>query len=332
MFPPIRLRSAFKLGGLSPKEMLTRTWRTMNDHEIMTRAAGVAFYAMLATVPFLAVVLTLAIKLLPDVTQGFSAAHGMGDKTVVQLEETLRSLFPENAFEVVKDQIVRIQQAPPVGLLSIGLLIALWTASSLFVAVIDAMNRIAGVEETRSFIKLRLLAILMTVIEAAILVGSLLLILAWPVLLRWMGVSAPAAAILTAIQWVGVFVMVLVSFAVAYYISPNSEQRWEWITPGSVIGTLAFLLASLGFRIYIQNWTSYEKTYGSLGGVMVLMFWFWITSLVLLVAAQMNKVIEHASPIGKKFGQKVDPTPAPALADAQPETMAEAEAKGTPKL
>jgi membrane protein len=330
VFPPIRLRAAWTLGGLTIKETIARTYRTMNDHEIMTRASAVAFYAMLATVPFLALILTIAVKLLPDVTRGFEAAHGMGDRTVVQLEATLKELFPENAFKIVEEQIIRIQEHPPVGLLSLGLLITLWTASTLFVSIMDAMNRIEGVKETRSFLRLRLVAIMMTLIEAVILVGSLLLILAWPVLLRWMGVSAPTAAFLTVIQWAGLFVAVLSSFAVAFFIAPDSEQRWEWITPGSVVGTICFLLASFGFRVYIQNWTSYDKTYGSLAGVVVLMFWFWITSLVFLVAAQMNKVIEDASPLGKSFGQKVDVTEPPDLAHAEPVTQAETEVQANP--
>ena len=331
MFPPIRLRAAWTLGGLSIKEVIVRTYRMINDHELMTRASAVAFYAMLATVPFLALVLTIAVQLLPDVTRGFAPAHGMGDKTVIQLEETLKDLFPENAYKIVEEQISRIQSHPPVGLLSLGLLITIWTVSTLFIAIMDSMNRIEGVDETRSFLRLRLVAIFMTLIEAVILVGSLLLILGWPIVLRWMGVSsASAAALLTAIQWAGLFVAVLSSFAVAFYIGPDSKQRWEWITPGSVIGTICFLLASLGFRIYIQNWTSYDKTYGSLAGVVVLMFWFWITSLVLLVAAQMNKVIEDASPLGKRYGQKVDVSEPPDLSDVEPVTKAEAEANPLP--
>ncbi len=326
MFPLIRLRAAWTLGGLSVKEVVFRTYRTMTDNEIMTRASAVAFYAMLAAVPFLALVLTIAVQFLPD----FSTTHSMGDKTVTQLDESLHTLFPESAYEIFKEQIVRIKTHPPVGLLSIGLLITLWTASTLFVAVIDAMNRIAGVKDSRSFLKLRVVAIFMTLIEAVILLGSLVLILAWPVLLRWMGVSAPTAMVLTVIQWAGLFTAVLSSFAVAFFISPDTEQRWEWITPGSVIGTICFLLASFGFRVYIQNWTSYDKTYGSLAGVVVLMFWLWITSLVLLVAAQMNKVIEDASPLGKSYGQRVDVASPPDLAQIEPIAQAEAESMDKP--
>ena len=187
----------------------------------------------------------------------------------------------------------------------------LWLASSLFVAIIDAMNRIYGVTETRSFWKLRLTAMVMTVVQAVILVGSLLAIVAWPELVTWIGLSPPAAVLATVVQWFVVLSIVLLSFALSFYVAPDADQRWEWITPGSLAGSFAFLLASLGFRLYVQNFANYDRTYGSLGGVMVLMFWFWISSMVLLSAAQMNKLIEDASPLGKGIGQKKDIPPHP---------------------
>src|SRR5262249_17529149 len=109
------------------------------------------------------------------------------------------------------------------------------------------------------------------------------------------------------------------SFALTFYVGPDAEQRWEWITPGSLLGTVVFLATSSGFRQYVQHFANYDKTYGSLGGVMVLLFWFWISSLVLLSAAQLNRVIEEASPLGKRYGQKTDPTTAPDLRAINPE-------------
>ncbi len=307
-FPPLRLREALSLGGLTVRELAVRTWRKMTEHEVMTRAAAVAFYAMLALVPFLALVLTLTVQLLPDVTGRSSSATGIGHMTVDELRSTLKAVVPREAYAVVEDQIARIQQQPPVGLLSIGLIVTIWLASSLFVAVIDALDRIYGVQETRSFVKLRLTAIAMTVVQAVILIGSLVVIVAWPVIVRWAGFSAPAAVLATIVQWFVVTLMVLLSFALTLYIGPDADQRWEWITPGSLAGSVVFLAASLLFRVYVQNFANYNKTYGSLGGVMVLLFWFWVSSLVLLAAGQMNKVIEDASPIGKSYGQKKDPT------------------------
>ena len=318
MFPPLRLRAALSLGGLSVRELAVRTWRKMNEHEVMTRASAVAFYAMLAAVPFLGLVLILIVQLLPDLSRHVGA-NGMGDRTLHQLEATLAELFPRDITRIVAEQVVRIQKEPPVGLLSVGVLILLWSASTLYTAVIDALNRIAGVKDRRSYVKIRLVATLMAIVEATILVGSLVAIVGWSWILRKLGVSStPSQVLATVALWIGLFVMVALSFAVTFYVGPDADQRWEWVTPGSLFGTVGFLAGSLAFRYYIEKFTHYDKMYGSLGGVMVLMFWFWISSLVLLVAAQINQVIEDASPLGRHYGQRKEPELAQDLLDAEP--------------
>jgi membrane protein len=321
VFPPLRLREALRLGGLSPRELAMRTWRKVLENEIMTRAAAVSFYAMLALVPFLALVLTFAVDLLPDLRDPTGATVGFGNLTVGELRQTLKSLFPAEAYKVVEAQIKRIQEQPKTGLISVSLAVTLWLAASLFMAIIDAMNRIYGVTETRPFWKLRLTAMVMTIVQAAILIGSLLAIVAWPELVTHLGLSRPAATLAIAVQWVVVLIMVLLSFALTFYVGPDADQSWEWITPGSLLGTLVFLAVSLGFRIYVQNFANYDKTYGSLGGVMVLLFWFWISSLVMLCAAQANQLIEDASPIGKDLGQKKDSTSPPDFEAMKPESL-----------
>jgi membrane protein len=125
------------------------------------------------------------------------------------------------------------------------------------------------------------------------------------------------------IQACVIIVMVLLSFALTFYIGPDADQKWEWITPGSIAGSIAFLACTLLFRVYVQHFTDYNKAYGSLGGVMVLLFWFWVSSVVLLTAGQLNKVIEDASPLGKNYGQKTDPTEKPDYAEMAPEMAAD---------
>jgi membrane protein len=318
MFPPLRLREAFRLGGLSVRELTVRTWHKINENEILTRAAAVSFYAMLALVPFLGLVVYLAAQLLPDLT-GATGARGIGNLTVNELETTLKNVLAPEAYSVFEDQIAQLQREPPFGLISIGLAITLWLASSLFLAIIDAMNRIYGVEERRPFWKLRLVAIGMTLLQAMILVGSLLMIVVWAYILKRWGLSAPAAFLATAVQWLVLFVAILLSFALSFYIAPDANQRWEWITPGSLLGTIIFLLVSYVFKIYVEHFANYNKTYGSLAGVMVLLFWFWVSSVVLLSAAQTNKVIEDASPLGKNYGQRIDPTIEPDFESIRPE-------------
>jgi membrane protein len=158
----------------------------------------------------------------------------------------------------------------------------------------------------------------MTLIQAVILVGSLLAIVAWPLILHWLGLSFGGAIVATAVRWIVIVVMVLLSFALTFYVGPDADQSWEWITPGSLIGTLMFLLGSFLFALYVQNFGNYDKTYGSLGGVMILLFWFWVSSVILLTAGQMNKVIEDNSPLGKSTGQKTDPTAPPDFEKIEP--------------
>lgn len=317
----LRLRSAFNLGGLTPRELAERTWKKINDNEIMTRAAGIAFYAMLALVPVLTIILTFAVRALPDLT---GRQGDVGGQTVDQFRQTLSTMVPPEATDLVEAQIRRLQESETqVELISIGLLIAVWSAGSLFLAVMDSMNRVNGVTESRPFWKLRVVATVMALLQAVILIGSLLAIVAWPQIMGWLGLGGVAAAFATVVKWVALFVMVLLSFALAFYVGPDSDQRWEWISPGSIAGTLLFLVASFGFRAYVQNFADYNATYGSLGGVMVLLFWFWISAVVLLSAGQMNQVIEDASPIGKSLGQKVDPTTPPDRDQLAPEPYTE---------
>jgi membrane protein len=318
---PTRLRSALSLGGLSVKELLVRTWKAIDQHEIQTRAAAVSFYAMLALVPFLGLILTLAVQLLPDLTGASDPAKGIGDLTVEQFRATLERALPSEASDEIERQISRLQSEPPVGLISLGLAITIWLSSSLFVAVIDAINRINGVTERRGFIKLRLIAILMTVVQAAILVGSLLAIVGWNWILGWLKLGDSAAILATLTLYPTVLVMVLLSFALTFFVAPDAEQRWEWITPGSIAGALLFLLATYGFRIYVQHFANYNRTYGPLGGVMVLLFWFWISSLILLGAAQVNKIIEEASPLGKNYGQRINVADKPDFESMEPVPM-----------
>jgi membrane protein len=296
-----RPRTTMSFGGLSPTQVAMGTWKRLEEHNAMTWAAAVAFYAMLATVPFLALILVVVVLRLPDLSGAGPRTTGPRNVTVDQLEATLRSLFPNEAYVLVRDQIARIQSEPPLALLSLGAVIALWSASNLFLVIIDALNQTYGVKETRSFVKLRLTAMAMTLLQAACLLGSLVAIVAWPQIVRVLGLEPNGAMawVAMAVRWSTVFLMVLLSFALTFYVGPNAGHRWSWITPGRLTGTIAFLAFCVLFRLYVQNFGSYNKSLGALGGVMVLLFWYWVVALVLLGAAEMDREIEAGSTIGK---------------------------------
>ena len=280
---------AMHLGSLSVRTISVKIWHRIDDHAILTRAAAIAFYAIAALVPFMGLLIALTARWLPWIELRLT-----GDPSFDPLDP-LRALLPADAASFLARELERLQRQPPPGLISFGLAALLWLSSSLFVEIIDAMNVISGVRETRPFWKRRLIAIVMTLSQAGILIAALVSIVAWPLIPAWLGLSRSAAVIATAVHGVTVFFTVLSSFAFALYVAPSYRRRWEWITPGSVLGTLVILASSLAFRSYTQNWANYSATYGSLTGIIVLMSWIWISSVVLLVSAELNQVIADSA-------------------------------------
>lgn len=288
------------------RKVLARTWARIEEHELFTRAAAVAFYALAALVPFLGLILLVVARLLPDLSGLYPGAAGLGvgDLTVEELREFVRATFPAEASGIVEREIARLQALPSASPVSFGVVMTLWLSSSVFLALIDSMNRVLGLQETRSFWRLRLEAIGLTIVQSLVLVGSLAVIVLWPQILARLGFDAPAAAIATGVQWLLVFLMIALSFAIAIRFAPAGSRPWAWYTPGTLCGTVAIILASVGFRFYAQNWGSYSATYGSLGGAIVLLGWMWVVSFVFLAAVAIDAAIgearaeEHSSPEG----------------------------------
>ena len=162
------------LGGLTFRDVCLRTWTKINEHEILTRAAAISFYALAALVPFLALVITLSAWFLPRIARVLpwvkqdAADQGAAAANAIAL---LQDLLPADAASLLGRELATLQEKPPTGIISFGLVALLWLSASLFVAVMDAMNRIMGVQETRPFWKVRLTAMLMTLSQAAILTG-----------------------------------------------------------------------------------------------------------------------------------------------------------------
>lgn len=289
---PSRQRPSF-LGGLSIRDLVVQIYRRLIKHEVSTRAAALAYYAFAALVPFLALILTLCITLLPDL----SAADADGttaQQAVAAFRESLAETLPGGALPIVENQIARIQNDPPVGLISVGLFITIYLASSLFSALMTSFSRIYGVEDDRPLWKFYSIALLLTVLQAAVLIAAFLAIVLWPQVLDWLGLRGTQAWVASAVRSILVALALLLSYSLLFYLGPDARQRWEWITPGSIAGTLVFLATAALFRLYVQNFGSYDKTYGSLGGVVVLLGWLWIMGHVVLAAAALNASVRDA--------------------------------------
>jgi membrane protein len=281
------------LGGLTFHEAAARTWTLFFEHAILTRAAAIGFYAIAALVPFMALFIALTAHWLPWIERRFRGTP------TANLLEPFAELLPDDAASFLSRELSRLETQPPTGLISFGLAVGMWLSSSVFVEIIDAMNFILGVHDRRSYWKRRAIAMIMTLTQAAILIASVLTVIAWPQIVKFLHLSVTGTILATVLHQLTVFVAVLLSFALALYVAPDAEQHWEWITPGSLVGTTLLLAVSLLFRIYTQYWANYSATYGSLAGIIVLMSWVWLSSVFLLTAAELNKVIKDASPLDK---------------------------------
>ena len=281
---------------LSWKELITRTYNEVVNHDAQGLASQLAYYFFLALFPALLCVLAIA---------SFFPLQNFTDEVV----RLLGPFAPQQMIDVIRQEMVKIGESQNGGLLTIGLLGALWSSSAAMVAIASAMNRAYDIEEGRPWWKVRLTAIVLTISLSFLIVIAFTLIVAGPEMADAIGKHLPYGFVVAwawkIVQWPVAFAMAAFGIGLIYYFAPDAEQDWVWITPGSLLATLLWLLASLGFRYYAVNFGNYEATYGTLGGVIILMLWFFITGLVIVIGAEMNAEIEHASPWGKAPGEKV---------------------------
>ena len=225
------------------------------------------------------------------------------------LFRTMGGVMPPEALQLITEQMVKISDDNQAGLLTLGMLLALSSSSSAMVAIIDTLNTAYDVEEGRPWWKVRLTAILLTVGVAFFILAALSLVLIGPTLATRLADTMHLGPLFEwtwkILQWPVLFALASLGMALIYYFAPDVEQEWVWLTPGSMFATTLWLGASLGFKYYVANWGNYTETYGLLGAVMILLLWFYISGLVILVGAEMNAEIEHASPLGKDPGEKV---------------------------
>jgi membrane protein len=221
----------------------------------------------------------------------------------------LGRVAPGEALSLIQEQILKIASGKNGGLLTLGMLGTIWSTSSGMTAIIDTLNQAYDIQESRAWWKVRLLAIGLTIALAVFIVVSFALVIVGPTLAEkvavWAHMGPAFAWTWKILQWPVVFGLVALGMALIYYYAPDAEQQFIWITPGSVFATALWLLISLAFKFYVTNFTSYTATYGLIGGAIVLMLWFYVSALAVLVGAELNAEIEHASPYGKDPGEKV---------------------------
>ena len=259
-------------------------------------AAQLAYYFFLALFP--ALLFFVAVL-------SFMPVSGLLDAVTAMLAR----IAPGEVLKIVQEQLEKIANDKATGLLTLGMLGTIWSTSSGMTAIIDTLNQAYDIQESRPWWKVRLTAIGLTIALAVFIVFSLALVLVGPTVAEKVAVWAHMGPVFTwtwkVLQWPLVFALVTLGIAMIYYFAPDAEQDWVYITPGSILATLLWLLISLIFKFYVANFTSYTATYGIIGGAIVLMLWFYVSALAVLVGAEMNAEIEHASPYGKEPGEKV---------------------------
>jgi membrane protein len=281
---------------LSWRELVKRTGKETLDDDCLGLAAQLAYYFFLALFP--AVLFLLAL-----------ASFFPLDNFIDDIVRTLGPIVPSELLSFLEDQLRRISNADSGGILTIGILGAVWSSSAAVVAIIGSLNRAYDIEEGRPWWKVRLTAIGLTVALALLVVISFTLIVVGPTLAEHLASSLGLGVVFEwawkILQWPLAFFLVSSAIGLVYYFAPDAEQDWVWITPGAVLGTLLWVLISVAFKFYVANFADYNATYGAVGGVIVLMLWLYISGLAILVGAELNAEIEHASPYGKDPGEKI---------------------------
>jgi membrane protein len=281
---------------VSWSELAKRTYREVLADNCLGLAAQLAYYFFLALFPALLFLVAL-ISYLP--------VHGL----LEAMQASLGRVAPYEAMTLIADQIKKIASDTHGGLLTIGMIGTLWSTSSGVTAIIDTLNQAYDIQESRAWWKVKLIALGLTVALALFIVVSFALVLVGPTLAEkvavWMHMGVVFEWSWKILQWPLIFCLVTLGVALIYYFAPDAEQQWIWITPGAVFATLLWVLISLGFKLYVAKFGSYNATYGTIGGIIILLTWFYVSSLAILVGAEMNAEIEHASPYGKDPGEKV---------------------------
>ena len=280
---------------LTYRELITQTIKELVADNGLGLAAQLAYYFFFSLFPALLVGIALA---------SFFPLENFLDRMV----STLGGVVPADVITIIEDQIQKISEGKKGGILTLGLLLALWSSSAAIMGLVDALNRAYDIEDTRPWWRVRLLALVLTLALAAFILVAFALVLLGPTVADHValvtGLGPAFAWAWKILHWPVVLALAALGADIVYYFAPDAEQDWVWATPGSVLAAVLWLLASLAFRYYVTNFGAYQETYGAIGGVMVLLLWFYMSGLVLLMGAELNAEIEHASPYGKAAEEK----------------------------
>src|SRR5215212_10357860 len=268
--------------------VLRKTAREFQHDQCTDLAAALTYYAVLSLFPAVLVVVSLL------------GVFGQGRRTTDAVLDIASDLAPPSTVDTLRPTIQQLVESPSAGFaLIVGVLTALWSASGYVGAFGRAMNRIYEVPEGRPVWKLRPLQLVLT-LAGLIMVAAVgfMLAVSGPVAKavgNAIGVGEVALTVWNIVRWPVILLLVIVAVAVLYYATPNVQQpKFRWISVGATLAIVVWILASVGFGIYVANFGSYNKTYGALAGVIIFLLWLWITNLALLFGAEVDSEIERS--------------------------------------
>ena len=279
-------------GAVAPTDIPSRGWfdilwrvvLSLPEDRVLATAGGVAFFALLAFFPAIAVVVSL-YGLIAD-------ARTIGDHLAL-----LAGLLPEGVLDLIRDQIVAItsKQTQTLSLaFAIGFGTALWSANSGMGALFDSLNVVYGEKEGRSIVRFYATTFLFTVGAVLFVIAAVLAVVVLPVVLKFVGISVSAEMIVNVARWPLLLVVVIAALSAVYRFGPSrSTAQWRWVTVGSIAASLLWIVASMLFSWYVASFDSYNKTYGSLGAGVGFMVWIWVSVVIVLIGAELNAEMEH---------------------------------------
>lgn len=266
-------------GGRSLRYFLKEMFSSMMDDDITGHSAQLAYYFFFAIFPGFIFLSSLA---------DLVSAGGDGVRTIVLRH--LSAAVPPQAFGVLQEAFNKTGHTA--GGLTFGVVLSLWSATVGMSAACDTLNAVHDVRETRPWWKVQLTALTLTLIITLLVLCTIGAFFAGDSVMHLTS-SGPVHALIEIAQWAVAIALVALIFGITYYLAPDVKDRaWHWITPGAAIGILVWVAASIGLGLYVNHFSSYSSTYGSIGAVMVLLLWFYVAGFALLTGGEVNAVIE----------------------------------------
>jgi membrane protein len=276
--------------------LLKRSVSEALDDNVFDLAAQQAYYFFFALFPALLFVIAIA---------SFFPLQALIDDTVAKMSQ----FAPAEVTKIITDAMASLSDQNSGGILTFAFLVTIWSSSGAMVSIITTLNAAYDVTESRPWWKTRLTAIGLTAGIAIFTLLSMFLIIAGPTFAETLAARLHLGPAFKwtwwVLQWPVVFALVASAIGLVYYFAPDVEQDWVWITPGSILATLLWLAVSLGLKVYYTMVPDANAAYGAIGGIMVLMLWFYLSGIALLLGAEVNAEIEHASPYGKDAGERI---------------------------